>query len=156
MSGRMPVRREGHNGLLPLPGWDPANDWRGPIRVIWYQGGDMPKSPQSFIDLNKIGHGAMFKGTKGILIADFNRRLIMPYGKGADRPDAGPDGIGSADGDILLRQPQQDSADAHEHDRHGNARQPRSRILRHLEAHGPADLKSPALIRYNQLISILQ
>ena len=78
------------------------------------------------------------------------------YGKGADRPDAGPDGIGSADGDILLRQPQQDSADAHEHDRHGNARQPRSRILRHLEAHGPADLKSPALIRYNQLISILQ
>jgi penicillin amidase len=29
MSGRMPRRRDGWNGLLPQPGWDPANDWRG-------------------------------------------------------------------------------------------------------------------------------
>jgi penicillin amidase len=29
MSGLMPIRREGASGLLPLPGWDPANDWRG-------------------------------------------------------------------------------------------------------------------------------
>ena len=65
--------------------WEfPKNKWRGPIRVTWYQGGDMPKSPQNFIDLNKIGHGAMFKGTQGIIIADFTRRFIMPYGKGAD------------------------------------------------------------------------
>ncbi len=62
----------------------PANDWRGDIRVIWYQGGAMPKSPGKFIDLNKIGHGAMFKGTKGFLVADFSKRLLMPYGKDAD------------------------------------------------------------------------
>lgn len=29
MSGRMPIRAPGLSGLVPLPGWDPANDWRG-------------------------------------------------------------------------------------------------------------------------------
>lgn len=29
MSGRMPLRGAEHNGVVPLPGWDPANDWRG-------------------------------------------------------------------------------------------------------------------------------
>lgn len=29
MTGPMPLRREGASGLVPLPGWDPANDWRG-------------------------------------------------------------------------------------------------------------------------------
>ena len=62
----------------------PANAWRGPIRVHWYQGGLMPKSPKPYIDLEKIGHGAMFKGTKGFLVADFDSRIILPYGKAAD------------------------------------------------------------------------
>lgn len=29
MSGKMPLRRPGTSGLVPLPGWDPDNDWRG-------------------------------------------------------------------------------------------------------------------------------
>ncbi len=29
MSGLMPRRRAGVSGLVPLPGWDPANDWSG-------------------------------------------------------------------------------------------------------------------------------
>ncbi len=29
MTGRMPVRRPGAAGVVPLPGWDPANDWQG-------------------------------------------------------------------------------------------------------------------------------
>ncbi len=29
MSGQMPLRREGWSGLVPLPGWNPDNDWRG-------------------------------------------------------------------------------------------------------------------------------
>ena len=29
MSGLLPKRREGRSGLVPLPGWDPENDWRG-------------------------------------------------------------------------------------------------------------------------------
>ena len=29
MSGLMPVRREGVSGLIPMPGWEAANDWQG-------------------------------------------------------------------------------------------------------------------------------
>ncbi len=29
MSGRAPRRRPGMSGLVPLPGWDPENDWQG-------------------------------------------------------------------------------------------------------------------------------
>lgn len=63
---------------------NPANDWRGEIRVTWHQGGAMPKSPISYVDLEKIGHGAMFKGDKGFLVCDFTTRLVIPYGKAAD------------------------------------------------------------------------
>ncbi len=62
----------------------PANDWRGPITVSWYQGGAMPRSPKEFIDLNKIGHGAMFKGTKGYVICDYDSRIVLPFGDDAD------------------------------------------------------------------------
>ena len=58
----------------------PANDWRGPIRVSWYQGGLMPRSPNPTIDLKRIDHGAMFKGTRGFLIADFGTRILVPWG----------------------------------------------------------------------------
>ena len=72
----------------------PANDWRGKIRCTWFQGGAMPKSPSNWIDLSTIGHGVMFKGSKGFVIADFTRRLIIPNGDTADmtyfdpRPEA--------------------------------------------------------------------
>ncbi len=62
----------------------PANDWRPALRVSWYQGGAMPKSPRPYIDLNKIGHGAMVEGSRGFLIADFRSRMIVPHGKDAD------------------------------------------------------------------------
>ena len=61
-----------------------ANDWRGPLRVSWYQGGLMPRSPNRAIDLKAIDHGAWFKGSKGFLIADFTSRMILPYGDDAD------------------------------------------------------------------------
>ena len=65
--------------------WDiPANDWRPGIRVHWYQGGPMPKSPKNYVDLKRIGHGAMFKGSKGFLVADFSSRILMPYGRQSD------------------------------------------------------------------------
>ncbi len=63
---------------------NPANDWRGPIKVHWYQGGAMPRSPKGYIDLNKIGHGAMFKGTKGYIICDYDSRIVLPFGNDAD------------------------------------------------------------------------
>jgi predicted dehydrogenase len=62
----------------------PKNDWREKIRVTWYQGGAMPKSPSNWLDLNKIGHGAMFKGDKGFVIADFSNRMLYPSGKDTD------------------------------------------------------------------------
>ncbi len=62
----------------------PANDWRPAIKVYWYQGGAMPHSPKGFVDLNRIGHGAMFKGSKGFLVSDFGSRLILPIGNSAD------------------------------------------------------------------------
>ncbi len=62
----------------------PANDWRPPIRVSWYQGGAMPESPTRMIDLNKIDHGAMFEGSKGCLVADFTSRVLFPNSDAAD------------------------------------------------------------------------
>jgi hypothetical protein len=62
----------------------PANSWRPGIRVSWYQGGPMPKSPKTYIDLSKIGHGVMFKGDKGFLISDFESRILLPFGNNAD------------------------------------------------------------------------
>ena len=59
----------------------PANDWRGPIGISWYQGGAMPNPPSSYVDIKKIGHGAMFKGSEGILVADFSSRALIPLGK---------------------------------------------------------------------------
>ncbi len=62
----------------------PANSWRPPVRVVWYQGGPMPDSPHPGIDLRKIGHAAMFEGTQGVLIAHFESRILLPSAKGGD------------------------------------------------------------------------
>lgn len=72
-----PVRMEMHME-------HPANEWRKGIRVSWYQGGVMPESPTRMIDLKKIDHGAMFEGTEGVLVSDFNQRVIFPN---SDRSD---------------------------------------------------------------------
>jgi len=62
----------------------PANSWRPEIGMSWYQGGAMPRSPRSSVNLNKLGHGAMFKGDKGFIISGFKDRIIIPYGNSAD------------------------------------------------------------------------
>jgi predicted dehydrogenase len=72
-----PVELEAHFDI-------PSNDWRPSIRLAWYQGGAMPRTPKNCIDLNKIGHGAMFKGDKGFIVADFDSRIVMPWGNDAD------------------------------------------------------------------------
>jgi predicted dehydrogenase len=56
----------------------PANAWRGPITVTWYQGGLKPDSPKNYVDVSKIGNGAIFEGTKGAILADFTSRMIIP------------------------------------------------------------------------------
>jgi len=44
----------------------------------------MPGSPKPYIDLKRIGHGAMFKGRKGYVICDFDSRVLLPFGDDAD------------------------------------------------------------------------
>jgi predicted dehydrogenase len=62
----------------------PANQWRGPVTLVWYQGGLKPPSPRGYIDLEEIHNGAVFEGTKGTIVADFTTRLIIPNNDDGD------------------------------------------------------------------------
>lgn len=67
--------------------WEhPANDWRGPISVLWSQGGPVPRSPVPYIDLKQIRDGCMFKGTEGFIVGDYRTgsRTLLPFGDKAD------------------------------------------------------------------------
>lgn len=79
-----PLNRETAPVALTLHCDHPANSWRPAIRVSWYQGGMMPKSPKPYLPLEQIDHGAMFKGDKGLLITDFTSRVLLPVGDNAD------------------------------------------------------------------------
>jgi hypothetical protein len=52
--------------------------------VEWFQGTLKPESPHRAIDIAKVGHGVMFTGTKGVLIADFRNRMLVPATEGGD------------------------------------------------------------------------
>jgi hypothetical protein len=62
----------------------PANKWRGPVTLVWYQGGLKPDSPRNYIDVAKIANGAIFEGTKGSILADFTTRMILPNNDDGD------------------------------------------------------------------------
>jgi predicted dehydrogenase len=62
----------------------PANSWRGPVNVVWYQGGLKPDVPRGYIDLSRVGNGAIFEGTKGSIFADFTSRVILPNNDDGD------------------------------------------------------------------------
>jgi hypothetical protein len=62
----------------------PANSWRGPIKIVWYQGGLKPDAPRGYVDMAKIPNGAIFEGTKGILVADFTSRILLPNNDDGD------------------------------------------------------------------------
>ncbi|MBZ2184176.1 MAG: Gfo/Idh/MocA family oxidoreductase [Bryobacter sp.] len=62
----------------------PANSWRGPLEVVWYQGGLKPAAPRGYIDLSRVGNGAIFEGTKGSIFADFTTRIILPNNDDGD------------------------------------------------------------------------
>jgi hypothetical protein len=44
----------------------------------------MPESPARYLDLKRIDHGALFEGSKGALVADFQSRALFPHGNQAD------------------------------------------------------------------------
>jgi len=62
----------------------PANSWRGPVKLVWYQGGLKPDSPRSYVDVSRIANGAIFEGTKGVIVADFTSRIILPNNDDGD------------------------------------------------------------------------
>ncbi|MDX2153191.1 MAG: Gfo/Idh/MocA family oxidoreductase [Bryobacteraceae bacterium] len=62
----------------------PANSWRGAIKNVWYQGGLKPEAPKNYIDVNRIGNGAIFEGTKGSILADFTTRVLIPNNDDGD------------------------------------------------------------------------
>ncbi len=62
----------------------PANQWRGPISLTWYQGGLKPEAPKTYLDVEKIANGALFEGTKGSILADFTSRILIPNNDDGD------------------------------------------------------------------------
>jgi len=72
-----PVKLETHFEI-------PGNAWRSPIQVSWYQGGALPETPNRAISIKNIDHGAMFEGSKGVIVADFQNRVLFPQGDEAD------------------------------------------------------------------------
>lgn len=62
----------------------PANKWRDQIQLEWFQGTVKPESPHKAIDMSKIGHGVLFTGTKGALLADFGSRILIPENENGD------------------------------------------------------------------------
>jgi predicted dehydrogenase len=62
----------------------PGNSWRGPIQLVWYQGGLKPENPRGYVDVSRVGNGAIFEGTKGSIFADFTSRIILPNNDDGD------------------------------------------------------------------------
>jgi hypothetical protein len=62
----------------------PANHWRGPVQVVWYQGGLKPPAPKGYIDVSRIANGAIFEGSRGTILADFTTRVIIPNNDDGD------------------------------------------------------------------------
>lgn len=62
----------------------PANAWRGAVELVWYQGGLKPEAPRSYIDLSRVGNGAIFEGTKGVIFCDFTSRIVLPNNDDGD------------------------------------------------------------------------
>jgi hypothetical protein len=54
------------------------------VTVIWYQGGLKPEAPKNYVDVTRIGNGAIFEGTKGTILADFTSRAIIPNNDDGD------------------------------------------------------------------------
>lgn len=91
----------------------PANKWRGNIRLEYIQGAMKylvetlkPSIPHPTIDISKIGHGAMFKGTKGTIISDFDNRILIPTRAGSDMTyynSPGKDFVAGPHGDFVIQ-----------------------------------------------------
>jgi predicted dehydrogenase len=64
--------------------WEyPANGKIPPVTVFWHDGGKKPESPPG-VDLKTWGIGVLFVGDKGMIAADYGRRVLLPVDKYKD------------------------------------------------------------------------
>ena len=61
----------------------PARGDRPPVALTWYDGGQKPKALPAE-KAHEWGDGVLFVGDKGMLLADYNRRILMPEEKFRD------------------------------------------------------------------------
>ena len=61
----------------------PASGDHPALKLSWYDGVKRPESPPGH-DLNKWGIGILFVGDKGMLLADYGRRILLPEDKFKD------------------------------------------------------------------------
>ncbi|MHB8893681.1 MAG: penicillin acylase family protein [Candidatus Geothermincolia bacterium] len=74
-SGRLPVRAEGCSGLLPMPGWDEAYDWKGTYPVDMNP--SMFNPPEGFIGTANQDMNAYAKvQASNLPMADYRARRI--------------------------------------------------------------------------------
>jgi predicted dehydrogenase len=71
-----PVNPDVAPSALTMTFEHPANDWRGPINVTWYQGSHKPDSIDGVP--TKPGHGVMFQGDKASLVSSFRDHEFFP------------------------------------------------------------------------------
>ncbi|MFH1716769.1 MAG: gfo/Idh/MocA family oxidoreductase, partial [Planctomycetota bacterium] len=65
--------------------WDhPANDWRPAVKLYWYDGEKKPGMPAKAFNRDELFKGALFKGDKGWLLADYDLLIFMPKQRGND------------------------------------------------------------------------
>lgn len=67
----------------------PARGEMPPVKLTWYDGVQRPPSPEGF-DLKKWGLGVLFKGEKGMLLADYGKHILLPEDKYRDFQRPGP------------------------------------------------------------------
>jgi predicted dehydrogenase len=58
--------------------WEhPAVEGRPALKLTWYDGVQRPESPPGQ-DFSKWGLGVLFKGDKGMLVADYGKHILLP------------------------------------------------------------------------------
>jgi len=75
--GPLPVRDETYPDWLTVRWEHPARGKRPPVKVTWHDGKQRPKVPDG-IDLSKWHLGILFVGDKGMLLANYAKRLLLP------------------------------------------------------------------------------
>ena len=87
--GSQPVHPESCHKWMIVRFQFPARQGKPPVKLTWYDGGKKPafEELQKKLGGGKIppwGSGVLFVGSKGMLLADYGRRVLLPESKYAD------------------------------------------------------------------------